>query len=170
MSRRSSLLHADFSESPPPGHVAAPAPPQPLALHPDPCDLYHPSPMDANLWSRIADVRRPEPRGRAGVNFGEETNFRTGAPARSEKKRMKVEKLGTSLDRSIPPAASLSKWLWIIYLAGTHWLYCTLLKDPFSPRVQHPPPLLVHPLIWWRWEGGREFWRDETHNEAGFGA
>lgn len=35
---RSSLLRPDLSESPSSGHVAAPAPPQPLALHHNPHD------------------------------------------------------------------------------------------------------------------------------------
>lgn len=37
-SLRSSLLRPDLAESPSPGHVAAPAPPQPLALQHDPSD------------------------------------------------------------------------------------------------------------------------------------
>lgn len=41
---RSPLLCADLPEPPPPGHVVAPAPPQPLALHYEPYDPLNSGP------------------------------------------------------------------------------------------------------------------------------
>lgn len=67
MLSRSPLLHADLSESPSPGHVAAPAAPQPLALHKN----YTYDPPTSGSWPLISHRWRLQtwPGGRAGVSL-----------------------------------------------------------------------------------------------------
>lgn len=98
MFSRSSVFRPDLSEPPSPGHVATPAPPQPLALHVTP-----------DLWIFTPDlpsVKPPDLTWKSCKSRGEKTNL----PIMDGKRKRQICRrlLFFSVDGDIQPVASVS--------------------------------------------------------------
>lgn len=151
---RSSLLHADLSESPSPGHVAAPAPPQPLALHhydPDDPQTSGSSPLIS--ITEVCETRRRSCRSQ----IGEKTHF-TGAQERE------MEEGGKT--KIHPSVCYFFSW-GQDYPTCSHWwltVFYTTQRTHFASYVQHPSlhQCILHLIeeVSKRWNWPRKwYWR-----------
>ena len=151
---RSSLLCPDLSEPPSPGHVAAPASPQPLALHRDPPDLWPPDPDPPSRH------QRPLPTLTRRSSLEKRQILHTGAPpTRTQKRKAEKRPFFCPSGGQEYPTCSQSPDKAFILSRNSQTKWFTPPKGPILLQV-YSVLHSAHPPSDRKVEG--VFWKDET--------